>query len=369
MSKRKTKGGLPKFDTGGSLFQGSALPSVTSTVETQATAPTFYTNYLQDIANLGKNAVGQGGVAGLSPLQQQAFAMAPCVAFSGAGSAGAGAQLLGEAGKTIAPQVVGCYLNPYTCAVVNNMARLQKQNVEENVLPALNAAGASTGQFGSQRQLQATGNTLRDLQANLLGQQAQALSCGYKQATTAAQTDLSRALSAGQGLGNIASQQYNIGTGGLGILSNLGAACRAQAQAELCYPIEQATKFAGLLRGYCIPKGGVQQTCGPLPGAYSNSPLSQIAGLGTLLAALCKTPAININAGKAHGGSVNYAAGGAVCTKFHQTSVGKMLGAKPGDVLVHIEHHGQIKAHGGKPVLAYHDGKGNVYDVNGNKMR
>ena len=59
------------------LFQGDQLPDVTKTTETQQTAPEFYTNYLQDIANLGQNAVEQGGIAGFSPLQQQAFQMAP----------------------------------------------------------------------------------------------------------------------------------------------------------------------------------------------------------------------------------------------------------------------------------------------------
>ena len=63
------------------LFQGAALPDVTTTVQKQETAPEFYTNYLQDIANLGQSAVQQGGVAGFSPLQEQAFQMAPNLAF------------------------------------------------------------------------------------------------------------------------------------------------------------------------------------------------------------------------------------------------------------------------------------------------
>ena len=71
------------------LFQGDPLPAITKTTEDQQSAPEFYTNYLQDIANLGQNAVQQGGIAGFSPLQQQAFQMAPDVAFAGAGSMGA----------------------------------------------------------------------------------------------------------------------------------------------------------------------------------------------------------------------------------------------------------------------------------------
>ena len=46
------------------LFQGAPLPDVTSTIQKETTTPEFYTNYLQDIANLGQSAVQQGGVAG-----------------------------------------------------------------------------------------------------------------------------------------------------------------------------------------------------------------------------------------------------------------------------------------------------------------
>ena len=51
------------------LFQGAPLPSTITTQQTQDTAPEFYTNYLQDIANLGQQGVAASGVAGFSPLQ------------------------------------------------------------------------------------------------------------------------------------------------------------------------------------------------------------------------------------------------------------------------------------------------------------
>jgi len=134
------------------LFQGDQLPDVTKTTETQQTAPEFYTNYLQDIANLGQNAVEQGGIAGFSPLQQQAFQMAPDIAFSGAGSLGAASQLMGEAGATTVPDVIADYMNPYTQGVVGEMGRLQQRNIQENVLPNLGGAAIGSGQFGSRRQ-------------------------------------------------------------------------------------------------------------------------------------------------------------------------------------------------------------------------
>jgi hypothetical protein len=271
------------------LFQGDPLPDVTTTTQTQATAPEFYTNYLQDIANLGQNAVQQGGIAGFSPLQQQAFQMAPDVAFSGAGSMGASSQLLGQAGATTVPDVIADYMNPYTSAVVDEMGRLQNRNIQENVLPALGGAAVGTGQFGSRRQQQITGNTMRDMQSDLLGRQYQALNQGYTQAGTMAGTDLSRALQAGQAFENLGQAQQGLGLAGLKTMSDYGGQQQAQGQKMLDYPMAQTQAFAKLLQGYQIPTGSIQQKVGPEAGAYSNSPLSQIGGLLAGLGAFSNT--------------------------------------------------------------------------------
>ena len=273
------------------IFQGSLLPSTVTTVDQQATAPEFYTNYLQDIANLGQNAVNQGGVAGFSPLQQQAFQMAPEASFAGANTMGAGAQLEGQAGATTAPDVIQNYMNPYQHNVVDEMGRLQQQNIQRNVMPALNAAGAGSGGFGSRRQAQATGQTLADMQANLTGQQQGALATGYNQAMASAQTDLSRALQSGQSLGTLGAQQNQLAQTGLQNLSTLGGQQQALGQKMLDMPMTQAQNFSKLLQNYQIPVGQVQQTVKPgEQGQFTNSPLSQIAGLGTMLASLMNAP-------------------------------------------------------------------------------
>ena len=262
------------------IFQGIPLPTITQTEQQQTTVPEFYSNYLQDIANLGTNAITQGGVAGFSPLQQQAFQMAPNAAFSGAQTAGDAASLLGAAGTTAAPSMVGAYMNPYVSNVVNEMGRLQQQNIQRNVLPALGAAGVGTGSFGSKRQATATGQTLADMQQNLLGQQYNALYSGYGDAMKAAQADLNRQLQAGQGLGNVATEQYNIGTGGLKTLSDLGAQQQQLGQKQLDYPMLQAQNLKQLFQGLTIPSGTTTQKVGPgTAGQYGLSPLSQIGGL------------------------------------------------------------------------------------------
>ena len=314
------------------LFQGDPLPALTKTTEAQQAAPEFYTNYLQDIANLGQNAVQQGGIAGFSPLQQQAFQMAPDVAFAGAGSMGASSQLLGEAGATTVPDVIADYMNPYQSAVVDEMGRLTNRSVQENILPNLGAAAVGSGQFGSRRQAQVTGNALRDIQADLMGKQMQALQQGYTTAGTQAQNDLTRALQAGQAFENLGQAQQGMGVAGLKTMSDYGAQQQAQGQKLLDYPMAQTQQFAQLLRNYNMPMATTTQSTGSEQ--YSNSPLSQIGGLGALMAALFPAP-------KAEGGVMKKAQGGGVRLA-----------------------NGGMAPSGAE----YHDGNGNFYDANGNLL-
>ena len=259
------------------IFQGSPLPATTEITQRAQVAPEFYTNYLQDIANLGQAGVTMGGVAGLSPLQMQAMQMAPQAAFAGMGTLGTGADLATAAGTTAAPQLVNQYMNPYTQNVVNEMARLQDRNIRESIMPALKGAAGSMGQFGSQRQFQATGQSLRDMQADLLGKQYGALNTGYQNAITNAQADLNRMSQAGQTLGGLGQFQQAGGIKGLEALATLGSAEQKQTQAELDYPMASAERFSKLLQGYQVPMGTTEQRVGSQ--GYAGSPLAQITGL------------------------------------------------------------------------------------------
>lgn len=314
------------------LFQGSALPSVVSTTEKATAAPEFYTNYLQDIANLGQSAVAQGGIAGFSPLQQQAFQMAPQMAFAGSGSLGASSQLAGQAGATTVPNVIADYMNPYTSSVVGEMGRLAQRNIQENVLPNIAAGAVGTGQFGSRRQAQITGNVLRDLQADLIGKQLGALQTGYTEAGKFAQNDLQRALDAARAFESIGQQQQALGTTGLKTLAEYGGQQQALGQRMLDYPMAQAKAFSELMRGYTIPTADVTQVTGPQAGAYSTSPLAQIS---SLLAALGSFMPRGGTTAK-RGGSIR-----------KQGIPGRRPPAK----------------------AEYHDGKGNYYDRNGYLVR
>jgi hypothetical protein len=283
-------------------------------------------------------------VAGFSPLQQQALQMAPNLAFSGTGSLGQASQMFTGAGGTAAPEIVQGYMNPYQSNVVDEMGRLTQRNVQENVLPALGAAAAGTGQFGSRRQQQVTGNTLRDIQSDLLGRQYQALSGGYDTATKAAQADLQRQLQAGQGLTQLGQEQYQTGTGGLTALYNMGANEQKLGQAALDYPMIQAKIYAKLLAGQNIPGGSIKQSTAPgAQGQFGLSPAQQIASLGSILASYTgNTDIVNaikagtsvLPTGKAEGGAVMMSSGGGLQDVMPNSA-------------------------------AYHDGQGNYYDEHG----
>ena len=279
------------------LLQGEMLPSTVTTTQTQQVVPEFYTNYLQDIANLGQNAVTYGGVAGLSPLTTQAMTMAPTASFAGSGTMGSGAQLAGMSGTTGAYDIVNNYMNPYTKTVVDELGRQQQQNIQRNVLPALRAAGVATGGFGSSRQAGMTGQTLADMEANLLGQQYQALNTGFNTAMTSAQTDLQRQLQAGQTLGTIGTEQSNAGIAGLKSMTDLGALEQAQGQKILDYPMIQAQKFSELMKNYAIPTGTTNQVIAPgQTSQFATSPLAAISGIASLINSIYGTQNTGTNA-------------------------------------------------------------------------
>jgi hypothetical protein len=324
------------------IFQGAPNPALVSTSTDVTSSPEFYTNYLQDIANLGQAGIQQGGVAGFSPLQAQALSLAPEVAFSGIGSAGTGQQYLTAAGATPATSMVNQYLDPYMQNVVGEMGRLQQRGIQENILPNLRAGAAGTGQFGSQRAAQVTGQTLRDLQADLLGRQYGALSEGYKGALQGAQNDLQRQLQSGQALGQLSQVQQGLGTQGLKTMFDLGGYEQALGQRVLDQPMQQAQNFAKLMQGYVVPSTVTKQSVGSQ--GYSNSPLSQIGGLLALLTSY-------------RGQGDGTATGTQNSLSTAQQAVNL---AATGKNLFGFADGGMVS-----PDVAYTDVDGNMYDANG----
>jgi hypothetical protein len=330
------------------IFQGNALPSTTSTTQTQQTAPDYYNNYLQNISDLGQQAVQGAGVAGFSPLQQQALQMAPQTAFAGSSTLGQASGALNNAANTTSPDVVNNYLNPYTSNVVDEMGRLTQRNIQENIMPELNASAVASGNFGSQRQGNIAGQTLRDIQADLIGRQYGALNTGYNTATTAAQNDLNRQLQSGQAMTQLGGEQNAIGTGGLNTMFNLGAKEQQLGQSMLDKPMSVATDYSKLMNMNNIPTGDTRQTTAPgQAGNFGLSPVNQISSLAALLKAYQSGQAPNVNAnGTVSAGNATVAGSGGAAPMRRGGPVRMKKGGIP-------------------PHAAYHDGKGNLYDKDG----
>jgi hypothetical protein len=112
--------------------------------------------------------------------------------------------------------------------------------------------------------------------------------------------------------------------------------------------MQQAQNFAKLLQNYIIPTTATKQIVGSQ--GYSNSPLSQISGLLTLLSSF--------------GGGGGTAAGGG-SSALSDISQGLNVADKAGNLVTKY-----LGADGGmvsdmSPEAAYTDGQGNFYDVNG----
>ena len=268
------------------IFQGSALPDVQTTKTTGTQAPQDYQDYLTGIAGAGTNALNRTPeqlVAPLTQLQQQGYAAAPGAATSYQPQLTAAQQTAGSAAQGATPQAIQQFMNPYTSGVVNEMERLQQQNLQRNLLPGLKAGFVGSGALGSQRYAGALGQSLADMQANLTGQQTSALQQGYSDAVKNALGNAQLQNQVAQTQGTLAGQEQALGLTGSQALRQAGAEQQAQQQAIINAPLTQATNVSNLMRGYQVPSSTTETYKGPLPGSYSNSPLSQIAGLGSLL--------------------------------------------------------------------------------------
>jgi hypothetical protein len=269
------------------LTQGSPLPDVTTTTSQVTQAPDYYTNYLSNLAQAGTTATGMDPskmVAGFSNLQQQGFGMVPGAATAYQPQLTAAGQTAATAAGGITPGAIQSLMNPYTQSVVDEMARLSNQNVQRNVLPGLKAAFGSTGGFGSKRFADVSGQTLADIQSGLTGKQSEALRAGYSDALTAALSEQQLRNAVAQTQGALAGKEQELGLAGARGLLDAGALQQAYDQARIEAPLKQATNAAALLRGYNIPTTVNQRYTGPMPGAYSSSPLQTIVGLGSLFA-------------------------------------------------------------------------------------
>ena len=260
----------------GSFGQGSLLPNVTNTQQQVTAAPSFYTDYLNQLATQGQQASQGSQFAGTQPLQQQAFNQV--------------SQNVGNYQPTLqnAINLAGNVGNSNLAEAVGNLGNA---NIARNLAPQTTSGIVGSGQFGSTRGAQALGDTLANASLGVTAQQAQAL-----------QQDYQNKLLASQSLGSLAGQQQSLGLGDVNALSTLGGQQQTIAQNQQLFPMQQLMNQAQLLRGYTIPTSVSASQTGPASqGQFGMSPLQQISTIGTLAGALAQP---NLKTGTSAGGNL-----------------------------------------------------------------
>jgi hypothetical protein len=280
-----------------SLFDAPAPTPVELKGSTTQTAPQYLTNYLTQLAQAGQGALGKtsadgsltpfGGdtlIAGLPQNLQDLYKNAGTDIQRYQTPMDESLAALQDASKGVSATDISQFYNPYEQDVVDEMGRQSALNVQQSMLPALRAAFAGQGAFGSQRFASATGQAMGNVQSDLFGNQAKLRSEGYKSALDAALRDRGYDIQAGQSLGSLGAQESQAGVSGLKALGDIGTQELGYEQSKIEAPLTRAQNVAQIMRGYTYPTT-TNEVKEALPGSYAPSALQQIAGLGTLVGA------------------------------------------------------------------------------------
>lgn len=317
-------------------------------VDTSAAAtngmPTWYQQYLSGIAGKATQiagaqdnvAVPTQNVAGFNPDQTQAFSQVRAnqgsyqpdltAANTAAGTIQPGSSaLVNQAQGAVAGPAQSWnadeaqkYMSPYTGAVVDNIQRLGLRNLNENLVPAVQDQFLGSGQFGSTRNADILGRTVRDASTDINGQVTNALNSGYTNAQTAftgdanraqtqqqlqAQTALSGAAAntsagstAATTLGALGQTTQALGHTDAASLNAAGTQQQALAQAGLNADTANQTtqnnfdwnnlnNMSSIVRGQQLPTTVGQTTNAPSTpanGLYGGSPATQLGALSTV---------------------------------------------------------------------------------------
>lgn len=268
------------------LTQGSPLPNITTTQGQTTTAPSWYTDYLSNLAgNVTNQTTGPNAAqyVGAQPLQQQAFQAAGALPGTYQPTVQQATGLASDVGNADVAGNVNRFMTPYTENVVNALGDLGQRNISQFLAPQATAASVGSGQFGSKRGAEVLGQAINSGLQNLNLNQSQALQTGYTQALSAAQQEQANKLGAASQLGNLATTGQNLSLADINALSTMGGQQQTIAQNEQLFPLQTLNTGAAALRGYQVPTSVNSTYNGPIPGAYSASPLQQIAGIGALL--------------------------------------------------------------------------------------
>lgn len=278
-----------------SLFDPVAPPNVTRTTSTAAQAPQYLTNYLQNLAQAGTGALGTTSATGaMTPFGSESlvaalpqnlsnlYAGAPETLNRYQAPMDDALQALRTGATGVGAADISQFYDPYQQDVIDETARQSAQNVQQGMLPALRAAFAGQGSFGSKRYAGALGQAMGDVQQDLLGQQSKLRSEGYKTALDAALRERGYDIQSGQALGQLGTAEAQAGATTSKALGDIGTQELAYQQSKIESPLTRAQNVAQIMRGYTYPTTTTETYTGPA-NAYGPSALGQIAGLGSLV--------------------------------------------------------------------------------------
>ncbi len=281
-----------------SLMQGDPLPNITTTQNQVTSAPSWYTDYLSDLAKGVTAGVSGASYANAQPLQTAAFEKAATTTNTYPGYFNTALQATSNVGGTdiTAPSTPGGqsrieqFMNPYTTQVVDALGALGQRNIQQFLAPQATASAVGTGQFGSKRGAEVLGQAINTGLQNTQAAQSQALQQGYTEALRAAQADQAQKLGAAAQYGSLATAGQTANLADINALATLGAQQQTINQNAELFPLTAANLGAQALRGYNVPTSVSNTYTGPIPGAYAASPLQQIAGLGSIIGGVSTTP-------------------------------------------------------------------------------
>lgn len=319
------------------LTEGTPIPAGSAPVAktTTSSLPDWYSNFAMDILAGQKNLSTADyvkyqppRVAEFTPTERAG--MTATVNAAGVGAPiiqrglSAAEGLVGKSGLSAAQPYltaagtpsyanVSSYMNPYNEAVVNRIGELGARTLREQLLPQISDRFIGAGQFGSSRNAEMIGRSLRDIYESTLAEQSKALQGGYTGALSAAEADLQRQGQLASTAGNLGTAEVTSGldvaktiadlgttaqTSGLTgakAITDVGATERAMDQKNLDvayadflrqqgFPQEQIDKALETFKGIAgaVPKATTEVGVEPYNQQYTPSPLA--TGISTLAA-------------------------------------------------------------------------------------
>lgn len=307
------------------LFQGSTPASFTSTSTNNPNVPAWWNDAVQGILTEGAAVANQPyqayqgpRIASLNSTQNQAIDNASTLANQTASGSSPyvtqGSNMIQNGASGFNPDEFQSYLAPFTQGANSEISSLQdlsKQNLTENILPAVNQGFIANGMYGnaSDGGVQSRNDlfnerALRDANTSLLQSEGSVLNNAYSGAMNSYLTGNNQKIAGGSAEGNLGTTNENIGLSNIGALNTLGQEQQNQTQNNynLGYsdflnqtqqPETSLQQFQSLLNGSSPTIGSTSYSTNPLSpgvvnqtgqGSGGSSFLSSVAAAAPLVA-------------------------------------------------------------------------------------